>query len=46
MSGIDRAQRDEIFSLFPELNSDAGMQDYTSARKSLKAYEARLLVAK
>ncbi|WP_391482031.1 Hint domain-containing protein [Nereida sp. NH-UV-3] len=46
MRGIDRAQRDEIFSLFPELNSDAGMQDYTSARKSLKAYEARLLVPK
>jgi len=46
MRGIDRTQRDEIYSLFPELNSDDGMQDYTSARKSLKAYEARLLVPK
>ena len=34
MRGIDRDQRDEIFSLFLKLNSVAGMQDYTSARKS------------
>ena len=43
LKGIDADQRDEIFSLFPELKVDGGLENYTAARKSLKKYEAKLL---
>jgi len=43
LEGIGNAQRDEIFDLFPELQSEAGINSYASARRSLKKHEARLL---
>ncbi|EAR50572.1 type I secretion target repeat protein [Oceanicola granulosus HTCC2516] len=43
LKGIDRAQRQEIFELFPELAEKEGLAGYTAARKSLKKHEARLL---
>ncbi|WP_152912583.1 Hint domain-containing protein [Candidatus Rhodobacter oscarellae] len=43
LSGIDADQRDEIFTLFPELQSRQGRRAYGSARQSLKAHEARML---
>jgi Ca2+-binding RTX toxin-like protein len=44
LKGLGNAQRNEIFELFPELKSDAGLADYQAARKTLKKHEARLLV--
>jgi hypothetical protein len=44
LKGLGNAQRTEIFELFPELKSDAGLADYQAARKTLKKHEARLLV--
>lgn len=44
VNGMGNAQRTEIFELFPELQSEVGMTDYKSARRSLKKYEAQLLV--
>ncbi|WP_147124770.1 Hint domain-containing protein [Shimia ponticola] len=35
--------REEILSLFPELQTEEGVAGYASARRSLKGYEARLL---
>ncbi len=35
--------RDEIIALFPELATPQGVIDYTAARRSLKAHEAKLL---
>lgn len=43
LRGIGDAQRDEILALFPELNTSAGLQNYGSARLSLKKHEAQLL---
>jgi Ca2+-binding RTX toxin-like protein len=43
LAGIGNAQRNEILELFPELATQAGMEAYASARKSLKKHEARLL---
>jgi hypothetical protein len=40
---MGNAQRNEIFELFPELQSDQGLQDYTAARKTLKRHEAKIL---
>jgi hypothetical protein len=43
-SALDRAARDEILALFPEL--DAGFDSYgPAARMSLKAHEARVMTA-
>jgi hypothetical protein len=43
-SALDRAARDEILALFPEL--DAGFDSYgPAARMSLKAHEARVMMA-
>ncbi|MCW8844125.1 MAG: Hint domain-containing protein [Rhodobacteraceae bacterium] len=36
-------QRDEIFELFPELETCSGRDAYTAARMTLKRHEARLL---
>lgn len=44
LKGIDDDQREEIFALFPELRSRAGREDYTSARRSLRGFEAKLVI--
>ncbi|MBA85578.1 MAG: type I secretion protein [Rhodobacteraceae bacterium] len=44
LNGIGDAQRQEILELFPELATQDGIRDYAAARRSLKSYEARLLV--
>jgi Ca2+-binding RTX toxin-like protein len=44
LRGLDNAQRNEIFEIFPELKSEQGIDSYSSARRSLKRHEARLLV--
>lgn len=43
LKGIGNAQRGEIIELFPELETQAGLEGYVAARKSLKKHEARLL---
>ncbi|KAJ56841.1 hypothetical protein ACMU_07840 [Actibacterium mucosum KCTC 23349] len=43
LQGLGNAQRNEIFELFPELESVEGRQDYQAARKVLKKHEASLL---
>lgn len=43
LKGMGNAQRGEIFDLFPELQTEAGLQDYTAARRTLKRHEAVLL---
>lgn len=43
LNGMGNAQRSEIFELFPELKTDAGLNDYQAARRTLKKHEARLL---
>lgn len=45
LKGMGNAQRNEIFELFPELKTDAGLTAYAAARKTLKKHEA-LLVAR
>ena len=44
MDGMNAQQRDEIYTLFPELQSAGGLESYQSARRSLRKHEARLLV--
>jgi len=44
LKGMGNAQRNEIFELFPDLKSEAGLQDYQAARRTLKRHEALLLV--
>ncbi len=44
LKGIGNAQRAEIFDLFPELKTEAGLEDYAAARKTLKRHEAALLL--
>jgi Ca2+-binding RTX toxin-like protein len=44
LKGMGNAQRNEIFELFPELKTDAGLNDYQAARRTLKKHEAKLLV--
>lgn len=43
LKGMGNAQRSEIFELFPELKTEAGLQDYSAARRTLKRHEAVLL---
>jgi hypothetical protein len=43
LAGVDAEQREELFRIFPELKHKKGQDAYVTARKSLKAYEARLL---
>ena len=43
LNGIDKAQRDEVFTLFPKLMEADGLKTYISARRSLKAFEAKIL---
>ncbi len=44
LKGIGNAQRTEILELFPELQTNEGLQDYHAARKTLKKHEAQLLL--
>lgn len=44
LRGLDNAQRNEVYEIFPELKSEEGRESYSSARRSLKRHEARLLV--
>lgn len=44
LKGMGNAQRAEIYELFPELKTEAGLADYGSARRTLKKHEARLLM--
>lgn len=44
LRGIGPEQRQEILSLFPELETVQGLEDYTSARRSLRSFEARSLL--
>ncbi|MGR3635489.1 MAG: Hint domain-containing protein, partial [Shimia sp.] len=43
MKGIEKSQREEIYSLFPELREEEGLAAYSSARLSLKRHEAQLI---
>jgi hypothetical protein len=43
LKGMGNAQRGEIFDLFPELKTDAGVENYGAARRTLKRHEAALL---
>jgi hypothetical protein len=43
LNGMGEAERREIFELFPELRTPAGLANYGAARRSLKQYEARLI---
>ncbi len=45
LKGMGNAQRSEIYDLFPELKTDAGVENYVAARRTLKRHEA-LLIAK
>ncbi len=44
LKGIGQEQRDEVLSLFPDLETLAGIDAYGAARLSLKRHEAELLV--
>jgi len=43
LKGMGNAQRSEIYDLFPDLKTDAGLETYGSARRTLKRHEAVLL---
>lgn len=45
LRGMDDDQRAELFGLFPELQTEAGADFYPAARLSLKAHEAKVLLA-
>ncbi|RYH01299.1 Hint domain-containing protein [Salipiger sp. IMCC34102] len=45
LNGLGSSQRNEIFELFPELQTAEGIESYQAARKALKKYEARMLFA-
>lgn len=44
LAGVGNAQRNELLELFPELGTREGVERYASARRSIKAHEAALLV--
>lgn len=44
LKGIDIRQRQEIMKIFPELATHTGLEDYPSARKTLKKHEVKLLI--
>jgi CshA-type fibril repeat protein len=43
LKGIGNAQRQELFELFPELETREGIDDFTAARRILKKHEAKML---
>lgn len=44
LKGFDAAQRAELFTLFPELETPEGVAAYGAARRTLKRREAKLLI--
>jgi len=44
LKGIGADQRDEVLTLFPELETLAGLETYGAARLSLKRHEAEIIV--
>ncbi|WP_299149977.1 Hint domain-containing protein [uncultured Tateyamaria sp.] len=44
LRGIGETQRNEVLSLFPELETLAGLDSYGAARLSLKRHEAEIIV--
>jgi Ca2+-binding RTX toxin-like protein len=44
LGSLDDDQRDELFKLFPQMPDAIGPDSYASARLTLKAHEARLLL--
>ncbi|QIE44327.1 Hint domain-containing protein [Pseudohalocynthiibacter aestuariivivens] len=45
LRGVGAAQRRELLALFPDLETEVGLGAYRSARISLRAHEARVLLA-
>lgn len=45
LTGMDGAQRAELFSIFPELRFPQALGELVAARRSLKAYEVSVLLA-
>ena len=45
LQGLDADQRDELFRIFPELVTTAELPRFDAARTTLKAFEARVLLA-
>ena len=45
LSGLESAQRDELFAIFPELRLPEARGSYLAARRSLKAHEVGALLA-
>ena len=43
LKGMGNAQRSEIYDLFPELKTEAGLENYSAARRTLKRHEALLI---
>ncbi|CUH52688.1 Hint domain-containing protein [Shimia marina] len=46
VQGLDDAQRGELFELFPELETEQGQRSYGAARRSLRKFEAQVLLDK
>ncbi len=44
-AGMDDAQRNELLALFPDLQSVSSLPEYRTARRALKAHEARVLLS-
>ncbi|WP_295533699.1 Hint domain-containing protein [uncultured Thioclava sp.] len=44
LGGMGNSQRQEIFELFPALQTSEGRQDYQAARKTLKKHETAVLL--
>lgn len=44
LRGLDNAQRNEIFELFPDLRHAEGQEAYPSARRTLRKREAKMLL--
>ncbi|MCB1354995.1 MAG: Hint domain-containing protein [Maritimibacter sp.] len=44
LGGVGNAQRQELFELFPELQTQDGLEDYAAARRILKKHEAKMLL--
>ncbi|MFA9230416.1 MAG: Hint domain-containing protein [Microgenomates group bacterium] len=44
LKGMGNAQRAEIFEIFPELKTVSGIENYVSARRTLKRHEASILM--
>ena len=44
LRGVGNSQRNEIFELFPELETMVGREDYLSARRTLKKHEVQMVL--